>query len=228
MMTLRPALTDSLATAFAAACAVFASATLAQTATLSATVTDDSGRPLADAVVVASPRDGPPPADARARDAVEDQIDKEFVPKVLPVYVGTSVTFPNHDQIRHQVYSFSAAKRFELPLYEGTPARPVTFDKPGVVVLGCNIHDWMIGYVYVSESPYFARTGPDGKATLADLPLRVYVVRVWHPQQAGDEAATKQTVDLTRVARASVEWRVDLKPEAKVRRAPGAARGGRY
>ena len=94
------------------------------------------------------------------RDAVVDQVDKEFTPKVNAILVGTSVIFPNHDNVRHQVYSFSPAKRFELPLYAGVPAQPVVFDTPGVVVLGCNIHDWMVGYVYVSESPYFAKTAP--------------------------------------------------------------------
>ena len=109
---------------------------------------------------------------AKPRDNVVDQVDKQFVPKVQAVLVGTPVTFPNNDNVRHQVYSFSPAKRFELPLYAGVPAQPIVFDKPGVVVLGCNIHDWMVGYIYVSESPYFAKTGKDGKAVLADLPPR--------------------------------------------------------
>jgi hypothetical protein len=108
--------------------------------------------------------------------------------------VGTAVTFPNRDSVRHQVYSFSPAKRFELPLYTGVP-QAVTFDKPGVVILGCNIHDWMIGYVYVSESPYFAKTDAHGKAVLTDLPPRAYVLRVWHPQQSGVEEDTRKNVD---------------------------------
>ena len=88
-----------------------------------------------------------------------DQRGSQFVPHVLPVQAGTSVTFPNSDQIRHQVYSFSASKRFELPLYAGTSASPIRFDQPGIVVLGCNIHDWMIGYVVVLDTPYFGKTG---------------------------------------------------------------------
>lgn len=85
---------------------------------------------------------------------------------MLPVYVGTRVTFPNRDNIRHHVYSFSSAKKFELPLYIGTPAAPVVFDKPGVVALGCNIHDWMLAYIYVLTTPHFAKTAADGKARL--------------------------------------------------------------
>src|SRR6266545_7217438 len=173
----------------------------AQTAEISVTITDDQGLHVADAVVVAVPADGGarPPAKAgeRPRAGVVDQVDKEFTPKVTAVLVGTAVTFPNHDDVRHQVYSFSPAKRFELPLYAGVPAGPVVFDKPGVVVLGCNIHDWMIGYIYVSESPWFAKTGKDGKAILTELPPRAYIVRVWHPQQDVPEEITRKTVDAT-------------------------------
>jgi hypothetical protein len=157
-----------------------------------------------------------------------DQIDEEFVPRVKPVLVGTPVFFPNKDNIRHQVYSFSPAKRFELPLYAGTPAKPVVFDKPGVVVLGCNIHDWMIGYVYVSESPYFAKTGADGKALLGDLPALAYRVRVWHPRLQGQESATQQTADLGGNGRAELSWKLALKPEMQIRRAPVPGMRGHY
>jgi hypothetical protein len=138
------------------------------------------------------------------------------------------VIFPNHDNVRHHVYSFSPAKRFELPLYAGVPAQPVVFDTPGVVVLGCNIHDWMVGYIYVSESPYFAKTRADGKAVIADLPPRNYVVRVWHPQLEGGEAATKRSVDVTGKRRVDVEWTLKLKPELRVRRSPVGEHSGHY
>ena len=100
-----------------------------------ATVVDDKGKPIADAVVVAVPADCAIRLPTR-RDAVIDQVDKEFTPKVNAILVGTPVIFPNHDNVRHHVYSFSPAKRFELPLYAGVPAQPVVFDAPGVVVLG--------------------------------------------------------------------------------------------
>jgi len=80
------------------------------------------------------------------------------------------------------VYSFSPAKRFELRLYEGTPSDPVLFDKPGVVVLGCNIHDGMLGYVYVTDDPRFGVTDHQGKLTLDNLPVGEYRVTLWHPQ----------------------------------------------
>jgi plastocyanin len=93
------------------------------------------------------------------------QQKKQFVPEVLVVPVGSEVRFPNHDTVRHHVYSFSPAKKFELKLYTGTPANPVLFDRPGVVVLGCNIHDQMVGWILVVDTPYYAQTlAATGKA----------------------------------------------------------------
>jgi hypothetical protein len=103
----------------------------------------------------------------------------------------------------------------------------VVFDKAGVVVLGCNIHDWMVGYVYVSESPWFAKTGADGTATLS-LPPRAYVVRVWHPQLVQDEATTRQPLEVGAGQAATMRWTVALKPEVRVRRAPGGGHGAHY
>jgi plastocyanin len=196
--------------------------------TLSVSVTTPEGVPVADAVVVAVPVDGAAMTGARPRAEQIEQVDKEFVPKVKPVFVGSTVSFPNHDSMRHHVYSFSPAKRFELPLYAGVPAQPVVFDKPGIVVLGCNIHDWMIGYVYVSESPWFAKTAADGKAQVAELPPRAYVVRLWHPQLAGAEDATRRTIAIGAGQRAQATWVLALKPEVRVRRAPSSAHGGHY
>jgi plastocyanin len=198
----------------------------AQNAEIAATVTDERGKPVADAVVIAVPADGNLRL-PRAREEVVDQVDKEFLPKVQAVLVGTPVIFPNLDTVRHQVYSFSPAKRFELPLYSGIP-QAIVFDKPGVVVLGCNIHDWMVGYVYVSESPYFAKTNAEGKALLTDVPPRGYVVRLWHPQLAVAEEATRKNVDASRAQRAEVAWTVTLKPEVKIRRAPVGGQRGSY
>jgi plastocyanin len=159
---------------------------------------------------------------------VVDQIDKQFVPRVQVVEVGTAVTLPNNDHVRHQVYSFSPARRFELPLYAGVPAKPILFDKPGIVVLGCNIHDWMIGYIYVSESPYFAKTRADGTAVLANLPPRAYVVRVWHPQMSVAEETTHKTVDVIPGPHANAAWTLELKPETGIRRAPAPGQGRGY
>ena len=156
----------------------------------------------------------------RMAQAVVDQIDKEFVPYVKPVRVGTQVQFPNKDEIRHHVYSFSAPRTFQLPLYRGTPAQPVLFDKAGVVKLGCNIHDWMIGYIYVAETPYFAKTTHDGRVDLDQLPPGRYRARVWHPRMERAESETVKAVELQETAPATVEWKLRLRPEFRPRRTP--------
>ena len=211
----------------ALACALAISAH-AQQAEVLATVKDRSGKPLADAVVVAVPTDGSARSPARPRDAAIFQVDKEVTPRVSVVVTGTAISFPNNDSVRHHVYSFSTAKKFELPLYQGVPASPVVFDKAGVVILGCNIHDWMVAYVYVSESPHFARTDAEGKATIADLAPKAWTVRVWHPQLEGTEEQTTRAIDLGRQRRVEVAWSLDTKPEVRVRRAPSSRHSGSY
>ena len=125
-----------------------------------------------------------------------DQKDQAFVPRVLVVNVGASVEFPNNDSVSHQVYSFSAAKRFQLPLYKGEAHPPVTFDRPGLVVLGCNIHDSMVGYIYVTPAPYFGTTDAGGAITLRDLPRGDYRVTLWSPYIADDPASLTRDVHL--------------------------------
>jgi len=186
---------------------------------LQAFVKDQDGKPVIDAVVLATPGDGASLPRAKPKDEIIDQIDKEFVPHVKPVLVGSLVHFPNKDNIRHHVYSFSPARKFELPLYSGRTAAPVLFDKPGVVILGCNIHDWMLGYIYVSNTPFFAKTGAAGKASISDLPAGEYSVRVWHPRMEGAEEKTSRSVALAAGGSAGVEWQVTLKPELRIPRA---------
>jgi len=157
-------------------------------------VADQRGAPLADAVLYAVPVAGKAPAAAPGARAVIDQIDREFVPKVSVVQSGTSISFPNKDDVEHDIYSFSPAKRFEIKLYSGVPSRPVLFDKPGLVVLGCNIHDSMVAYVLVVDTPYFARTDKNGRATLQALPAAGYRVGAWHYAMRDPNAQPVQTV----------------------------------
>src|SRR5581483_226878 len=140
------------------------------------------GKPLAGAVLYAVPTDArrvPAP-----QPAVMDQQNRRFVPQILPVQTGATVSFPNTDSISHHVYSFSPAKRFELYLPKGerSSADAVVFDKPGVVALGCNIHDWMLAYILVVDTPWFTQTDRNGHAALADLPAGGYRLVVWHPR----------------------------------------------
>ena len=194
-------------------------------ADLRARVLDTDGRPVADAVVAARALK-PAGTPATPRDEVVEQIDHEFAPHVKAVLAGSRVHFPNRDKVQHQVYSFSPAKRFELPLYSGTLAPPVTFDKPGIVILGCNIHDWMVGYVYVTDTSYSGTTGKDGVALIKDLPAGEYDVRVWQPGMTEPEDSTARRVTVARGGVYDAEWRIAVKPPFKVRRAPGPGRGG--
>ncbi|WP_295526954.1 methylamine utilization protein, partial [uncultured Pseudacidovorax sp.] len=114
------------------------------------------------------------------KDVEMAQAQRRFMPETLLVTRGTSVQFPNRDDVRHHVYSFSPAKRFELKLYIGRPANPVLFDMPGVVVLGCNIHDEMVGWVLVMDTPYYGQTDGQGRLVLRDVPAGGYQLRTWH------------------------------------------------
>jgi plastocyanin len=155
---------------------------------ISVMVVDRDGHGVGEAVVTvapASPNGMPATPNAGSsptlKSAVMDQRNLAFLPRVLVVGVGTSVEFPNNDSVSHQVYSFSAAKRFQLPLYKGEGHPPVTFDRPGLVVLGCNIHDGMVGYIYVTDAPYFAKTEVAGSVQLKALPVGDYRIIVWSP-----------------------------------------------
>jgi plastocyanin len=147
-------------------------------------VTDADGVPLPDAAVYLQPtgdaRDGPMPT-AQAM----DQVNKQFAPHMLVVQQGAEVRFPNSDSIKHHVYSFSSTKTFELKLYSQQSETPVLFDRTGVVELGCNIHDWMLGYIYVVDTPYFAKSSSDGSA-LIEAPMGEYTISVWHPRMQDD------------------------------------------
>jgi plastocyanin len=199
--------------------ALVAGAPAARAASLAATVEDPRGRPLREAVVYAVPLDEGGAQPDRPQPTEIDQIDKEYVPYLTAIRVGTSVSFPNRDQIRHHVYSFSDAKTFEIPLYKGTPAEPVVFDRPGEVVLGCNIHDWMRAYVFVSETPYFAVTDAGGAATL-DLPPGDYEVRVWHPEQKDASDASRVRHRVTGGDDPPLRFSIERKRVWRPRRAP--------
>lgn len=145
-------------------------------------VIDQNNQPLANAVVELTLHKVPS-ASLKHSDSlyVMDQINKAFVPQVLLVNKNSLISFPNSDDIRHHVYSFSAAKTFQLKLYAGQPENPILFEQPGIVVLGCNIHDSMIGYIYITEQHNAHKTDQDGQITF-DLPIKsIKHLTLWHP-----------------------------------------------
>lgn len=153
----------------------------AQALPWSVQVLDAKGQPLANAVIAVELKGQPKhlPAGSKTQAQME-QRSRQFQPFVLVVQTGTAVNFPNFDTVRHHVYSFSAAKKFDVKLYAGTPAEPVVFDKPGVATLGCNIHDSMSAHVVVVDTPVFGKTDASGLLKL-DLPAGEHVLRYWHP-----------------------------------------------
>ncbi|KRI01681.1 methylamine utilization protein [Curvibacter sp. PAE-UM] len=175
--------------------------------TLVVDVLQGSGLPLADAVVFLES----PQARRQVRPLMKaemGQAGKQFVPQVLVVTTGTEVDFPNRDTVRHHVYSFSPVKKFELKLYIGTPTKPVLFDQPGIAVLGCNIHDQMVGWIVIVDTPYFGRTAAQGQVVLDKLPPGNYRLRSWHPGLPVGAAALDQAVSVPAEGRLAVTVRM--------------------
>jgi plastocyanin len=189
----------------ALAATLLATSAAAFAAPVEVRVTDGAGKALAGAVVFLESRE--------AREQVKPlagveiaQADKQFQPAVSVVTVGTAVHFPNRDTVRHHVYSFSPAKRFEIKLYVGTPAQPVVFDQPGIAVLGCNIHDQMAAWVLIVDTPWYGRTGADGRFVRADVPPGSYRLRIWHANLPVGATPTDQALRVeTAGAQASVK-----------------------
>ena len=204
---------SALLTACVMACTVLAVPGMASAAAaLSVTVVGADGKPVAGAVVLAEPV-AVAPRPAAGLKAIMDQRNLMFVPDVLVVQTGTAVDFPNSDQVRHQVYSFSSAKTFQLALYAGRAHAPVVFDHVGLVTLGCNIHDSMVGYIWVTDSPWFGRTGANGALQLHDLAPGEYQVRIWHARlaESGPQLQARLTLVAGATANANFRLRQPLK-----------------
>lgn len=200
-------------------------ASLARAASAELTVTVKGaakGEPVADAVVSLIPLDGavvPPPA----ADGEIAQQDQEFSPYVTIVQVGSKIVFPNRDKVQHHVYSLSKTKKFELPLYNPGQAESIVFESAGLVTLGCNIHDWMLAYIVVVPTPWFAKSNPLGLASVT-APAGRYRLEVWHPRLA---ASVTQDITLADDEHAKREFTLTLKPDRRIRRT-GTTKSGGY
>ncbi|MGD2167826.1 MAG: methylamine utilization protein [Gammaproteobacteria bacterium] len=186
-------------------------------ADLAVRVTDREGEAVADVAVYLVPkgdteipvvRTSPPGI------ATMEQIDNMFVPHLLVVETGTSVSFPNNDTVSHHVYSFSEAKRFQLDLYRGNEHPPQLFDHPGLVVLGCNIHDSMLGFILVVDTPLISITTHSGTAQLSGLPAGEYDLVVWTPRSDPDDLPNARTIVIgdTAIDAVSVQFTGKLSP----------------
>lgn len=160
----------------------------ARAADFDARVVDRSGRPVTDAVVTIRPDAGVPAGPIRFPwGTAMAQQNIQFAPRTLIVPIGATVSFPNKDKVRHHVYSFSKAARFEFKLYGRDESRSYTFKSTGAVAVGCNIHDMMRGFIKVVDTPYAATTNASGAARIAGLPAGQATVTVWHPTLRGKD-----------------------------------------
>jgi plastocyanin len=194
-------------------------------ADVSITITDQKGQPVADAVLSLTRLDAiTPPSPPQTEIPEIVQSNKQFSPFVTVVRTGTTVAFPNLDSIEHYLYSQSAAKAFQFPLYAPGKSEKVTFDKPGIVALGCDIHDTMIAYVIVVDTPWYAHTGAKGTATIANVPPGRYRADTWNARLA--EINRSEITIPAGTTPLSITRQFELNPPRRTGPKHGASHGG--
>jgi len=199
--------------------------TLASAAEIRVSVIDQKDQPVDDLVVWLEPLDAPPPAPTPAElSAIVEQVDEEFDPYTIAVRKGAKVEFPNRDAVQHHVYSLSQPAQFEIPLHGGDETEAVVLDQVGLVPIGCNIHDWMLCYVVVVDTPWFGTTDESGTLRLADLPAGRYQLSAWHPRL---RKAHEREIVLTDGSVTAVDLVLRLRPDRRIRRAPSSG-GSKY
>ena len=182
-------------------------------AEISVLVVSQKSQPVSDSYIELYSSSLPPPPPQKS---IVDQVNKEFVPLHSAVPVGSTVSFPNSDNIQHQIYSFSKSKPFDLPLYEGNHTQELTFTKGGVIQMGCNIHDWMLSFLYVYESSFFAQSDEQGVVTFKDVPSGEYELRVWSPLLKNNRKIVTQKISVTQ----NQQITQTIKVRKKLRRKP--------
>lgn len=172
------------------------------------------GQPLSNIAVYLEPVNKtamPVKAAPKDHSAIMDQIDRQFKPHILAVQKSSWVNFPNSDSIKHHVYSFSDAKTFELKLYSGGSPSPIQFEKTGEVALGCNIHDWMLGYIYIVDTPWFGKTGKQGSITL-EVPAGEYQLKFWSPLLKEADKDFSRPIQIQQDLTTTIKLKDDLLP----------------
>ncbi|MEX0963100.1 MAG: methylamine utilization protein [Pseudohongiellaceae bacterium] len=187
---------------------------------------DGDGEPLQGAVMELLRDATDASASEQMLEAEIDQRDKEFIPAVTAIVAGGSISFPNSDDILHHVYSFSPAKTFDTPLYgsDADSQYRELFDVPGVIEIGCNIHDWMLAYIYIGQSELMAISDDLGIASLTNLPAGQYTLKVWHSRLDAPQNSLEQDLIIEAGRTAELELTLDLLRDRRVRRAPSANR----
>lgn len=199
---------------------------LASSQSLQVTLTDTEGERVSDAVVELVLPEKMRAQFSGGGDAIIDQLDKEFIPTITTIVVGSKISFPNSDDILHHVYSFSPVNTFDIPLYgKDVDARFIEeFPQAGVVEIGCNIHDWMLAYIYIAESSKVAISNEDGIAEISNLPAGTFPVRIWHSRLPRNTDYIMANATITASGVAELEVSLQLERDRRIRRAPSANR----
>lgn len=191
-----------------------------QAASLYVSTLDKNGAPMADVVVYATPLNGALPPAAKTPPAVILQRDMQFSPYVTAIRAGTQIEFPNYDKMEHHVKSFSPAKEFEIKTYErGVTPAPILFDRAGLVVVYCLLHNWMRAYVLVLETPYFVKSDINGQLQLDHLPEGQYKIEAWHPNLGSIKPPLSQIISIQN-NNTPVRFQFDFVPIARKSRNP--------
>ncbi len=177
------------------------------------TVRTPAGAAVRGAVVeLRSPATAAPLPRAAGDTPVIRQRDQRFVPEVVAIKPGDSVRFPNDDPVMHHVYSLSPTKPFELPLYGNDEIPAIAFEREGIVRIGCNIHDNMRGYIYISDAYAFGVTADDGAFTFGQVAAGDYDLTVWHPRMRDGDRVGERALAVTSGERQAVDVTVDARP----------------
>jgi plastocyanin len=184
--------------------------------TMNVTALNKSGDVMPDVVVYATKIGSPAaPVSAKEAPATIAQDHVQFTPYVTVVQVGSEIRFPNYDKVEHHVKSFSAAKEFEIKPYEKTTPPPILFDKTGIVVIYCLIHEWMRAYVMVVDTPYFGKSEATGTVALNSLPPGNYEIRAWHPDMGSIKPPLLQTIKVEEQGAQQVKFNFDFIPKKR-------------
>lgn len=176
-------------------------------------VVDAGGKPVQDAAVYVEAEAGQALPKTQRGGEIE-QKGLKFVPLMTVIQAGSKISFPNNDKVRHHIYSFSPAHKFDQKLYSGTTAAPQVFDKAGVVVLGCNIHDKMLAYIRIVDTPYYGKTDASGVVRIEIPAAGRYVLKAWHFNAVGGQPAEQPVTVKAGEAPATAVFRLAMKPPA--------------
>lgn len=175
-------------------------------------LTDKNGQSVSNAVLFATPLDAAMPEKKPDETAVVAQENYAFSPYLTVVRNGTYIRFPNKDKHEHHLKSFSPAKTFELRVNSKKEEPAMLFDKAGEVALVCHFHDWMRGFIYVVDTPYFSKSDASGNAVINNLPPGKYEVKAWAPNMLGEPLA--QTVQIAGDGSSNIKFQFNFVPKA--------------